>query len=106
MAKCAACNLANSRMKRKDSATSAAVVSARSRGRAHRDHQEELRREGDAGVDANVIPALAGAHRIPKSEGGAQQMKIRPLHDRLLVAMTYLTLTTKINDHTMSDSTP
>lgn len=42
----------NSRMKRKDSATSAAAVSARSRGRAHRDHQEELLQEGDAGADA------------------------------------------------------
>jgi len=45
-------------MKRKDSATSAAVVSARSRGRAHRDHQDELLHGGDAGADANVIAAL------------------------------------------------
>lgn len=44
----------NSRTKHKDSATSAAVVSARSRGRAHRDHQEERLQEGDAGADANV----------------------------------------------------
>ena len=44
----------NSRMKHKGSATSAAVGSARSRGRAHRDHQGERLREGDAGADANV----------------------------------------------------
>jgi hypothetical protein len=36
---------------------SAVVVSARSRGRALRHHQEELLREGDAGVDANVYTA-------------------------------------------------
>src|SRR2546427_6834512 len=36
----------NSRMHRKHSATSATVVSARSRGRAHRHHRGELRHEG------------------------------------------------------------
>src|SRR2546425_8163450 len=29
---------------------------------------------------------MTGARRIPKSEGGTRPMKIRPLHDRLLVA--------------------
>src|SRR2546428_13955112 len=28
---------------------------------------------------------MKGARRIPKSEGGTRPMKIRPLHDRLLV---------------------
>src|SRR5438552_3890554 len=28
---------------------------------------------------------MKGARRIPKSEGGGRPMKIRPLHDRLLV---------------------
>ena len=28
---------------------------------------------------------MKGARRIPKSEGGSRPMKIRPLHDRLLV---------------------
>src|SRR2546425_4677852 len=28
---------------------------------------------------------VKGARRIPKSEGGSRPMKIRPLHDRLLV---------------------
>ena len=41
-------------MNRKDSATSATVVSARSRGRAHPHHQEELRHEGAAGAAANA----------------------------------------------------
>jgi len=44
----------SSRMQRKDSVTSAAVVSARSRGRAHRHHREELRRDGGAGAAASV----------------------------------------------------
>jgi len=44
----------NSRMNRKDSATSATVVSARSQGRVHRHHQEELRHGGAAGAAANA----------------------------------------------------
>ena len=46
-------------MKRNDSATSAAVALARSRGRAHRDHQGELLHGGDAGADAKAFPGRA-----------------------------------------------
>ena len=37
---------------------SAAVASARGRGRAHRDPRDELLHEGDAGADGNVLAPL------------------------------------------------
>jgi len=43
--------------------TSAAVVSARSRARAHLHHREELLHEGDAGVAANEALDSEGATR-------------------------------------------
>jgi len=53
MVRCGTCKR-ELKMRRKDSATSAAVASARSRGRAHRHHREELRRDGGAGAVARV----------------------------------------------------
>lgn len=59
----------SSGMKRKGSATSAAGGSARSRGRAHLHHREELLREGDAGVAADE--AL-------DSESATEPVRLRP----------------------------
>ncbi len=57
----------SSRMNRNDSATSATVVSARSLGRAHRLHQDELRHEGAAGA-ANDVCRLSS--RVNESTDG------------------------------------
>jgi hypothetical protein len=51
-------------MNRKDSATSATVVSARSRVKARRHHQEELRHEGAAGAAAKRVPPFFTRERV------------------------------------------
>src|SRR2546428_10760737 len=55
----------NSRMNRKDSATSATVVSARSRGRARRHHQDELWHEGADGAGNVGFGLLYSANWSP-----------------------------------------
>ena len=77
----------NSKIKRKDSATSATVGSARSRGRAHRDHREELLHEGDAGADANVIVAL----RLREQGGGVVPRPSRPAFTRKPYVIAFAT---------------